>query len=159
VSDLTFIAPAPTSVPTSDDDVQMAAYLAAAETPAVQRALAIAPERRTRVLIESPFAGNSPTAIGLNRLYGHEALRDSLLRGEAPMAAHVLYAQTFVLDRSDPDERELIAMAGASWLPLVDRVIVYIDRGMTPGMEAGIRRAKELGVPVEERSLSRWKRG
>lgn len=157
MSNLTFIAP--TSTPMApDEEVRLAAYLAA-ETPTAHRALSLPPDQRDRVMIESPFAGNSATAIGLNRLYGREALRDSLLRGEAPMAASVLYAQTFVLDQDDADERELIEMAGASWLPLVDRVIAYVDRGITPSMEAGIRRARELGVPVEERSIPSWKRG
>lgn len=155
MTNLTFLAPAPAPTLTSDQAARMGAYLAANE-PSTGRA---EPEHRVRVMLESPVAGNSSTAVGLNRLYAHEALRDSLLRGEAPMAAHLLYAQSFVLDQENPDERELIALAGASWLPLVERVVVYVDRGITPCMEAGIRRAKELGVPVEERSIHSWKRG
>lgn len=158
MNDLTFLAPASIPVPTADDDVRMEAYLAA-ESPSVKAEATLVSEQRVRVMIETPFAGSSATAIGLNRLYGNEALRDSLLRGEAPMAAHALYAQTFVLDQDDPDERELIEVARASWLPLVNRVIVYVDRGVTPSMEVGIRRARDLGVPVEERSISSWKRG
>jgi hypothetical protein len=126
-------------------------------------ALAVAkrlhPTYKTRVIIESPFAAPSKNALGLNQLYGRAALRDSLLRGEAPMASHMLYAQTFVLDDTDPAERELGMLAGFTWLPLVDRVIVYTDRGISRGMEEGIRRAKELGVTVEERSIPGWERG
>lgn len=153
MTDLTFIAPAP-AVP-SDQELRMSAYLAAAEKSSGQ----VRAERPMRVMIESPFAGASHTAISLNQLYAREALRDSLLRGEAPMAAHVLYAQSFVLDQDDPGEREIIAMAGASWLPFIERVVVYVDRGITPAMEAGIGRARELGIEVEERSIPNWTRG
>ncbi len=75
------------------------------------------------------------------------------------MASHMLYDQTFVLDDDDPDERALGMAAGQSWLPLVDKVVVYVDRGISPGMREGIARARELGVEVEERSLTDWARG
>lgn len=159
MSDIAFIAPASPQAPTSDDAVQMAAYLAAAEKTGSEQAPTTTSDQRTRVMIESPFAGRNMAAAAMNRLYGREALRDSLLRGEAPIASRMLYTQTFVLNDDNPDERELIELASASWLPLMDRVVVYIDRGITPHMEAGIRRAQELGVPVEERSIPSWKRG
>jgi hypothetical protein len=117
------------------------------------------PSFKTKVIIESPFAAPSENAQRLNQLYGRAALRDSLLRGEAPMASHMLYAQQFVLDDDDPMEREIGMLAGFSWLPLVDRVIVYTDRGISAGMKAGIQRAEDLGVIVEERSIPGWERG
>ena len=44
------------------------------------------------VLIESPLA--SPTVEGLvkNKKYARACLRDSLSKGEAPYASHLLYA-------------------------------------------------------------------
>lgn len=152
---------APVTPITSDAEVRAAAVLAAAEKPgaAPKPSQSVAVAQKARVIIESPFAGASRTALGMNQLYGRQALRDSLLRGEAPMASHMLYAQTYVLDDTNPDERELGMLAGFSWLPFVDLVAVYIDRGISPGMKEGIRRATELGVPVEERSLPAWARG
>jgi hypothetical protein len=50
-------------------------------------------------------------------------------------------------------------VAGFAWLALVDRVVVYVDRGISNSMREGIRRAEELGVIVEERSIPGWKRG
>ena len=131
----------------------------------IQKATALAkakakhPSFKTKVLIESPFAALSKSGLELNQLYGRAALRDSLLRGEAPIASHMLYAQTYVLDDTDPNEREIGMVAGFAWLALVDRVVVYIDRGISAGMREGIRRAKDLGVSVEERSLPEWKWG
>jgi len=74
------------------------------------------------------------------------------------MASHMLYAQTFVLDDTVQDEREIGMLAGFSWLPFVEKTVVYVDRGISPGMAEGIRRARELGVPVEERSIPEWAR-
>lgn len=155
-SNVTFIAPP------VEADIQLAAALAVAGRPSsIAEVVAKAqhPSHKARVLIESPLSAPSKTGLGLNQLYGRAALRDSLLRGEAPMASHLLYAQTFVLDDTDPVEHEIGMLAGFSWLPLVERVVVYIDRGITKGMKEGIRRAEILGVTVEERSLEDWARG
>lgn len=112
-----------------------------------------------RVQLESPFAGNSKTARELNQLYLRAALRDSLLRGEAPFASHAIYAQTFVLDDSVPEERAIGINAGLSWMQAAEKAVVYIDRGISPGMQIGIDRAKALGLDVEERSLPEWAKG
>lgn len=156
MSNVTFLKPS------VENDVQLAAALVVASRPseaAVTEAKAQHPTHRSRVLIESPLSAPSQTGLGLNQLYGRAALRDSLLRGEAPMASHLLYAQTFVLDDTDPAEHEIGMLAGFSWLPLVERVVVYVDRGISLGMKEGIRRAEVLGVDVEERSLEDWARG
>lgn len=112
-----------------------------------------------RVQLESPFAGNSKTALELNQLYLRAALRDSLLRGEAPFASHAIYAQTFVLDDTIPEERAIGINAGLQWMPVAEKVVVYIDRGISRGMELGIARATSLGLPIEKRSLPEWAKG
>lgn len=152
MNDVTFLSPAPLL---DDFDITAAAYLATAEAPADVSSKVTRP----LVVVESPFASPSASGRGLNQLYGRAALRDSLLRGESPMASHMLYAQTFVLDDDDPDERALGMAAGQSWLPFVEKVVVYVDRGISEGMREGIVRARELGVTVEERSITEWTRG
>ena len=106
-----------------------------------------------RVIIESPFA--HPTAEGraANREYAKRCLADSLQRGEAPFAGHLLYPQ--VLDDDVPVERSLGIEAGLTWGALADATVVYMDRGHSRGMTLGITRAKELGRPVEYRWLDR----
>jgi len=144
---------------TAEPDLQLAAVLAAAESaPSVAAKLPRSPHG-TRVLVETPHTAPSAAAIGLNQIYGREALRDSLLRGEAPMAAQQLYGQTFVLDNDDPTERKIAISAGHSWLPMIDKVVVYTDRGISVEMRETILRAEELGVPVERRSVPGWERG
>lgn len=61
------------------------------------------------VIIESPYAGN----VELNTAYARACLRDSLARGEAPIASHLLYTQ--VLDDTKPEERAQAIAAGLAW--------------------------------------------
>lgn len=105
--------------------------------------------RMKLVIIESPYAGD----IEANVAYARAAMADSLARGEAPIASHLLYTQPGILDDSKPEERRLGIEAGLQWGALAELTAVYIDRGRTTGMEAGIERARQQGRPVEIRSL------
>jgi hypothetical protein len=102
-----------------------------------------------RVIIESPYAGQ----IERNVRYARLALRDSLLRGEAPYASHLLYTQPGVLRDEMPPERTNGIEAGQAWMEVADLVAVYADHGVTDGMRAGIEAAAKKGVPVVYRTL------
>lgn len=93
------------------------------------------------VIIESPFAG-SDEEIERNIEYARHAMRDSLLRGEAPLASHLLYTQPGILDDEDSDERRLGIEAGLSWGKHAELTAVYADYGISEGMERGIKRAE-----------------
>ena len=101
------------------------------------------------VIIESPFAGN----IEENIKYARECVRDSLLRGEAPIASHLLYTQEGILDDNIAEERQHGIDAGLAWKRVADASIVYTDLGVSKGMEYGISSAKNAGIPVEYRSI------
>ena len=103
-----------------------------------------------RIVIESPLAGDETK----NLEYARACMRDSLLRGEAPIASHVLYAQPGILIDADPDEREIGIAAGLEWGRSAEAYAVYTDQGMTEGMERGIEWAITCGIPVEYRTLS-----
>lgn len=103
------------------------------------------------VQVESPYAGD----VEENVAYARACLADCLRRGEAPFASHLLYTQPGVLRDDDPEERRLGIEAGLSFLRVMDATVVYIDRGVTNGMEEGIARAKAVGIPVEVRSLDK----
>ena len=100
-----------------------------------------------RVILESPYAGD----IILNAAYARRAMKDSLLRGEAPMLSHLLYTQ--VLDDTDVVEREIGIEAGLAWGRYAEATVVYIDMGISEGMKLGIARAKSEGRVIEYRSL------
>ena len=104
---------------------------------------------RPIVVIESPFSGD----VLQNVAYARACIADSLKRGEAPVASHLLYTQPGILDDNDPEERQQGMEAGWAFFQAASLVAVYTNNGMSSGMEAGIERAKALGLKVEHRSL------
>ena len=97
--------------------------------------------------LESPFAGD----IERNLRYARACMRDSIHRGEAPLASHLLYTQEGILDDSIPHERERGILAGKAWAELAELTVVYTDFGISSGMQFGIDHALRLGRPVEFR--------
>ncbi len=107
-----------------------------------------------RVILESPYAGD----VEKNVEYARACLRDSLLRGEAPIASHLLYTQPGVLDDGVPEERAMGIEAGLAWGHEAEATVVYTDRGISGGMKYGIERAASEGRVVEYRVLGgRWR--
>jgi hypothetical protein len=105
------------------------------------------------VLIESPFAGD----VARNIRFARACMRDSLHRGEAPFAMHLLYTQEGILNDDIPEERSRGIAAGMAWGRNAQKTAVYTNLGISPGMEYGIRRAQEESRPVEYRVLEHWK--
>jgi hypothetical protein len=105
------------------------------------------------LILESPYAGN----VEENVAYARAAVRDSLLRGESPIASHLLYTQPGILEDSVPDERQLGVEAGLAWRFVVEASVIYQDLGITPGMRRGIEAAETAGVPVEYRNLASFR--
>jgi hypothetical protein len=99
------------------------------------------------VVIESPYAGNTEKNVEYARL----CLEDSLNRGEAPFASHLLYPQ--VLDDARPAQRRLGIAAGHEWLRQAHLVAFYIDHGISPGMKEAQILAENLGIPTEMRTI------
>src|SRR6266576_5221624 len=100
-----------------------------------------------RVILESPFAGD----VDGNIAYARRCLRDSLNRGEAPLASHLLYPGT--LDDNIPEQRQLGIEAGLAWILYCDAMVLYVDRGISQGMRDAMVHAQQLGVPVELRGI------
>lgn len=98
-----------------------------------------------RIVIESPYATRPdgtrapPDEVARNILYARRAMKDSIMRGEAPFLSHLLYPQA--LDDDNPIHRQLGLEAGFAWAKMAQGHVVYRDWGITPGMEAGMARA------------------
>lgn len=84
------------------------------------------------VVIESPYAGD----IEANLEYARRAMADSIHRGEAPIASHLLYTQPGVLRDEIPEERRLGIEAGFAWWDAAELIVFYLDRGWSAGMRA-----------------------
>lgn len=102
--------------------------------------------KRPLVIIESPYAGD----VERNLEYARRAVRDSLDRGESPIASHLLYTQDGILDDTIPEERALGIDAGLAWKRVADKHVFYVDLGYSPGMTYA-RNSSQL--PVEERRI------
>lgn len=104
------------------------------------------------VIVESPYAGD----VERNVAYARAAMADCLRRGEAPFASHLLYTQPGVLDDTVPDERALGIAAGLAWGDRADATVVYVDLGMSTGMQYGVERAIAAGRALEHRRIDGW---
>lgn len=107
------------------------------------------------VILESPFAAATAEGIQANIEYARACVKDSLLRGEAPIASHLLYTQPGILDDTVPEERKHGIDAGLAWRAVSHGSVVYVDRGVSTGMKYGIEAARSAGRTVEFRSLNR----
>jgi hypothetical protein len=116
-----------------------------------------------RVVLESPYAGNSRWRViaffqrSQNLRYARAAVRDSLLRGESPIASHLLYTQPGILRDGIVSERQQGIDAGLAWRDVAEASVVYTDRGISKGMTFGIEAAEAAGIAVEYRTLKRKK--
>lgn len=115
-----------------------------------------------RVILESPYAAGSGLRGLLgrwrNRRYARRCVRDCLKRGEAPIASHLLYTRPGILRDHIPAERDLGIKAGLAWRDVAEASVVYMDRGLSTGMQFGIGRAEAAGIPVEFRFIERPQR-
>jgi adenylate kinase len=106
-------------------------------------------DMRNTVTIETPFAGD----VATNLRYVRAAMRDCLLRGEAPFASHALYTQEKVLDDTSGAQRRLGIEAGLLLAKLTAKTVMYTDLGLSEGMAEGLRSAAVSGRIIEQRSL------
>lgn len=102
------------------------------------------------VIIESPYAGD----VERNVEYARQAVRDSLARGEYPIASHLLYTQPGILDDSIPAQRALGIVAGLAWRTVADKAVFYEDLGWSDGMISARQIYDREGRPYEIRRFA-----
>jgi len=107
-----------------------------------------------RVILESPYRGGL-FRRWLNVRFARACIRDCLMRGEAPIASHLLYTQRGILRDDIEDERKLGIDAGHAWIASADAMVVYMPGGtvVSPGMNLAIQKARAIGIPIEFRRL------
>ena len=103
------------------------------------------------IILESPYAGD----VSRNVHYARRAMRDSILRGEAPFASHLLYTQPGILNDKLEFERTLGINLGYSFWKNADRMVVYIDYGISPGMKKAVELWSVRGIPIEYRKIGK----
>lgn len=112
------------------------------------------------VVIESPYRSYTAFELERNLAYARALVEHITLRGDSPVASHLLITQS--LDDRLPEHRKLGMQAGLHLLRVADIHAFGVDLGMSDGMRAALAHAKELAectpdVPaVEEISLPEW---
>jgi hypothetical protein len=106
-----------------------------------------------KVIIESRFSSSDVEGLVRNKKFTLACMRDCFMRGEAPYASHVIYAQTHILDDFVANERAIGMHAGFCWGDLGELTVVYTDLGISSGMQMGVEHAEKVGRPVEYREL------
>jgi hypothetical protein len=101
------------------------------------------------VIIESPYFGADDDETEANVEYARRCLSDSISRGEAPFASHLLYTQ--VLSDHIKQERQLGMQRALFWYRHADCCAVYMDRGVSIGMRYGMQYAREIGLEIDKR--------
>lgn len=105
------------------------------------------------VIIESPYAGD----VEANLKYARRCVRDSLDRGESPIASHLLYTQPGILDDLVPLQRMAGIASGLEWYRVADIAAFYTDRGWSTGMRYAqrhfIENTRGCRIQFEERTL------
>ena len=104
-----------------------------------------------RVILESPYRGSGRWPFSMfhrcaNIRYARACIRDSLMRGESPIASHLLYTQPGILRDSDPEERRMGIEAGLAWRGVAELHVFYIDRGTSEGMRAALKMSHQYEI-------------
>jgi hypothetical protein len=106
------------------------------------------------VILESPYRADNTMSLERNKAYARACMKDCLLnRGEAPFASHLLYTQPSVLNDYDDVERRIGIGAGISFKKLDILTVVYVDLGISKGMELGIESALERKTEITFRAF------
>lgn len=109
------------------------------------------------VILESPYADKPGHYCKVTAAeYLRDAMRDCLMRGEAPFASHGLYTQEGVLRDDVPEERSLGIQAGFAWRGSASYIVFYVNLGFSPGMQAALTQAQDEGRIIKMRSLKDW---
>ena len=108
---------------------------------------------RKRVILSSPYSSSNDEHLARNIEYARRAVRDSLLADEAPLPAHLIYTQGGIMDENKALQRKMGEECEKAWSRECDQVVLYIDYGISNGMQICENRAKLMGLDVQRRKI------
>ena len=106
-----------------------------------------------RVVIVSPLSSTTREGVEDNKSYARKCVMDCLQRGESPYASHLFFEHSELLNDHNPIHRNLGMQAGLEWGSQAHKVVIYLDRGMTKGMQMDIDFYRHHGLEIETRFL------
>ena len=102
------------------------------------------------VTVESPLKANQGYSREQFKRYREFCLKDAIERGEEVYCSHWL---ADILDDDDPRERMQGLMIGLKWAAKSDYAVLYVDFGVSEGMQIALEMYNQIGMRVERRSL------
>ncbi len=99
-------------------------------------------KNRRKIYVASPYAGD----VAANTAAALDYCRYVIKKNCIPVASHILYAATGMLNDDSEEERELGLMFGLSLLAVCDEIWVFGE--VSAGMQQEITEAKKLGKRV-----------
>lgn len=102
-----------------------------------------------KVVLESPYAGN----IERNIRFARKCMRDCIMRGEAPIASHLIYTQDGILNDDIDIERSLGIAMGLTWAKEADYAVFYTSKGWSTGMKSAKEFYDTIGMPYVIRDV------
>ena len=103
------------------------------------------------VIVESPYGSDAADVVAANVAYANEACFDCLRRFEVPYASHLFFSP--FLNDNKPEERRLGIRAGYAMWTGAAKVVLYLDLGMSTGMNLALEHAKRIGMRYETRYI------
>lgn len=100
-------------------------------------------------IVESPYAGD----IKRNLAYARSCISHCIQKGETPFASHLFFTQEGVLNDDDAEERKKGIELGFNFWEHAEKIVFYIDNGISRGMKAALENCIQHGVPYEFRNL------
>ena len=108
------------------------------------------------VIIDSPLKGVDDYETAMNILYAKACVHDSLLKNELALSPDIFYAQDDVLDEEIRKEKSLRKKSKLAWQKRAEKIVLYVDRGISREMNKNLKIAKEDGKEIEYRNLQNY---
>lgn len=113
-----------------------------------------APPKATPVVVVlTPYSGLGKR---LRTDYLRRALAHAMMeRDEVPVASHQLLAESDVLTARRPTDYDVGLAAQCALINVAERVVAYVDHGISAGMTDGIEFARSIGREVVFESIGK----
>ena len=98
------------------------------------------------IYICSPYRSTDAVILQRNIDYARELTRTVLMQGDCPVTVHLYMTQC--LNEDIEQERNTGLAAGREILRKCDAVFVGTKYGLSQGMKAEIKQARECGIPI-----------
>lgn len=140
----------PKGAPGQEKPVAGSTVAHSTQLDAAPRDLRVMKQKRTRVMVLTPFLSEDPAKAQKMVRYATRAIKDSIMKVEAPLNAATMYEG---LNFRVPIERDIALTSMISWVKGCQLIAVYEDFGLTSAMRAVLNVAALQNKRIEYRTI------